>query len=82
MRLTMAFQPIVDLRARTVFAHEALVRGIRGEPAHEVLSSVDHENRYAFDQACRITAIRMAARVSPPALLSSNFLPNAVLLRE
>lgn len=26
--LTVAFHPIVDLRAQSVFAHEALVRGI------------------------------------------------------
>lgn len=76
--LTMAFQPIVDLATRTVFAHEALVRGAGGESAQQVLSSVAHENRYAFDQACRITAIRTAARVAPPALLSINFMPNAV----
>jgi len=76
--LTMAFHPIVDLRTHSVFAHEALVRGTHGESALEVLSSVAHENRYAFDQACRITAIRTAAKVSPPALLSINFLPNAV----
>ena len=28
-----AFQPIVDLRRREIFAHEALVRGTGGEPA-------------------------------------------------
>ncbi|MGF6492248.1 EAL domain-containing protein (putative c-di-GMP-specific phosphodiesterase class I) [Luteibacter sp. 621] len=77
-RLTMAFQPIVDLASQMVFAHEALVRGIDGESAYDVLSSVAHENRYAFDQACRITAIRTAAQVCPPALLSINFLPNAI----
>jgi EAL domain-containing protein (putative c-di-GMP-specific phosphodiesterase class I) len=77
-RITMAFQPIVDVRARTVFAHEALVRGNNGEGASAVLASVRHENRYAFDQACRIVAIRTAALVEPPGMLSINFLPNAV----
>jgi EAL domain-containing protein (putative c-di-GMP-specific phosphodiesterase class I) len=77
-RLTMAFQPIVNLRTGGVFAHEALVRGIRGESAHDILSAVSPTERYAFDQACRVVAIRTAAKVRPPALLSINFLPNAV----
>lgn len=77
-RLTMAFQPIIDVLARDVFAHEALVRGVDGASAADVLASVDHENRYAFDQACRVVAIHTAAAVRPPALLSINFLPNAV----
>jgi len=76
--LTTAFQPIVDVGARRVFAHEALVRGTSGQSAQDVLAAVAHDNRYAFDQACRIVAIRTASRVGPPALLSINFLPNAV----
>lgn len=76
--LTMAFQPIVDLRTRTVYAHEALVRGRDGRGAAEVLQAVDDSTKYAFDQACRIVAIQTAARVNPPGLLSINFLPNAV----
>jgi EAL domain-containing protein (putative c-di-GMP-specific phosphodiesterase class I) len=43
---------------------------------------VAHENRYAFDQACRVVAIRTAAAVDPPGLLSINFLPNAVYVPE
>ncbi len=77
-RITMAFQPIVDVTSQTVFAHEALVRGVHGETAGEVLATVAHDNRYAFDQACRIVAIRTAAQIMPPSLLSINFLPNAV----
>ena len=42
-----AFQPIVDVRARRIFAHEALVRGTAGESAHSVLSQVDAEQQYA-----------------------------------
>lgn len=76
--ITMALQPIVDVESRTVFAHEALVRGVHGESAGSVLNLVRFDNRYAFDQACRIVAIRTAAKVNPPGLLSINFLPNAV----
>ena len=55
-----AFQPIVDLRDRSIFANEALVRGSNGEGALSVLSRVNDDNRYRFDQRCRTTAIAQA----------------------
>jgi EAL domain-containing protein (putative c-di-GMP-specific phosphodiesterase class I) len=73
-----AYQPIVDIGDRTIFAHEALVRGPEGESAWSVLSQVDDTNRYMFDQACRVKAIRGAAALGMQELLSINFLPNAV----
>ena len=60
---TMAFQPIVDVAARSVWAHEALVRGPSGEPAPQVLGKVSAENQYRFDQACRVKAIELAGRL-------------------
>ena len=78
---SMAFQPIVDLDSGRTFAHEALVRGLKGEGAFTVLSAVDPANRYAFDQQCRVKAIEMAASLRLPdegASLSINFMPNAV----
>ena len=36
-----AYQPIVDVDSKTVFAHEALVRGPNGEGAFSVLSQVN-----------------------------------------
>lgn len=79
--LAMAFQPIVDVATGLPFAYEALVRGSNGEGAAEVLSSVTPENRYAFDQQCRVSAITGAVEagiLSTNARLSINFLPNAV----
>jgi EAL domain-containing protein (putative c-di-GMP-specific phosphodiesterase class I) len=73
-----AYQPIVDLATRSIFAHEALVRGPNGESAYSVLSQVTDDNRYSFDQACRVQAIRGAAQLGMKELLSINFLPNAV----
>jgi EAL domain-containing protein (putative c-di-GMP-specific phosphodiesterase class I) len=78
---SMAFQPIVDVERRQVFAHEALVRGPTGEGAGSVLSAVDEGNRYAFDQQCRVKAIELASRLdltASDARLSINFMPNAV----
>lgn len=79
--ISMAFQPIVDVSTGTVFAQEALVRGVDGAGAASVLARVTPENRYAFDQQCRVKAIEHAARVGIAGLgqrLSINFLPNAV----
>ncbi|RZA17054.1 MAG: EAL domain-containing protein [Lysobacteraceae bacterium] len=74
----MAFQPIVDIRTRDVFAYEALVRGTGGEPAGTILGQVNPDNRYVFDQTCRRTAVALAARLQVPCFVSINFLPNAV----
>ena len=76
-----AFQPIVDLETGRVFAYEALVRGPDGQGAGWVLDQVDDSNRYAFDQACRVVAIKEAVAAGllrTDAKLSINFLPNAV----
>lgn len=78
---SMAFQPIVDVTSQTIFAHEALVRGVGGEGAYSVLSQVADDNRYAFDQQCRVKAIELATALDLPrdgARLSINFMPNAV----
>lgn len=78
---SMAFQPIVDVRSRAVFAYEALVRGIDGAGAASVIAGVNDHNRYAFDQNCRVKAIELAATLmaaDSTAKLSINFMPNAV----
>jgi EAL domain-containing protein (putative c-di-GMP-specific phosphodiesterase class I) len=74
----MAFPPIVDFPERRIHAYEALVRGPNGEPAASVLTQVTDDNRYAFDQACRVKAIETAARLGLDRKLSINFMPNAV----
>lgn len=79
--IAMAFQPIVDTGAARIWGYEALVRGPNGESAGSVLSRVDADNRYRFDQACRVKAIETAAALFPHSerlTLSINFMPNAV----
>jgi EAL domain-containing protein (putative c-di-GMP-specific phosphodiesterase class I) len=64
-----------------VFAYEALARGPEGQPAALVLDKVNDQNRYAFDQSCRVKAISLAARLGleqTGAMLSINFMPGAV----
>ncbi|PKM31962.1 MAG: diguanylate phosphodiesterase [Gammaproteobacteria bacterium HGW-Gammaproteobacteria-11] len=75
---TMAFQPIVDMRDRSLFAYEALVRGVDCSGAASILSRINEENRYIFDQSCRVKAVELAARLQIPCFISINFLPNAV----
>ena len=77
-----AYQPIVDVQRRTIYAHEALVRGPLGEGAGSVLSQVNDDNRYRFDQACRVKAIKGASALGMTEKLSINFLPNAIYKPE
>ncbi len=81
----MAYQPIVDIAARRIFAYEALVRGPEGQGAASILDKITLENRYAFDQSCRRRAIETACQaglVATGAKLSINFIPGAVYQPE
>ena len=75
---TMAFQPIVDIDTADIYAYEALVRPTGGGSAADILSQINEQNRYSFDQGCRVKAIELASRLEMEVLLSINFLPNAV----
>lgn len=77
-----AFQPIVDINTKTIFAHEALIRGPNGEGAQTILSKVNNDNSYRFDQACRVKAVKTAAELKLKGMLSINFMPNAVYRPE
>jgi len=74
----MAFQPIVDCTINHVYGYEALVRGLNNESAHSIISKVNADNRYVFDQQCRIKAIALAAKLGIKEILSINFLPYAI----
>ncbi len=75
---SMAFQPIVAVADGTIAGYEALVRGTRGEGARTILDAVCEDTRYAFDQACRVKAISLAAALGLDTRLSINFMPNAI----
>ncbi|AFM14338.1 EAL domain-containing protein [Turneriella parva] len=74
----MAFQPVIDAETRTIYSHEALVRGPNGEGAATVLARVNEENRYRFDQSCRVKAIEAASRLGLDTYLNINFIPGAI----
>ncbi len=78
---TMAFQPIVDVKEKKIFSHEALVRGVNNESAYSILEKAKN-NLYQFDQACRVKAIQLASKLKMDTHLNINFLPNAVYKPE
>lgn len=77
-QIRMAFQPIIDWQNKTIFGYEALVRGPEGEGAGWVFQRINDNNKYYFDQACRVKAIETAAKLNCNTFLNINFLPNAV----
>ncbi|KTF11428.1 EAL domain-containing protein [Pseudoalteromonas sp. 10-33] len=79
---SMAFQPIINCQTNHIFGYEALVRGLNGESAYSIISRVNEENRYTFDQLCRIKAIKLASELGITSMLSINFLPNAIYKPE
>lgn len=60
--INFAFQTIIDADGQEVVGFEALVRGIQKESAATVISRISRDQRFDFDQACRIRAIEAAAR--------------------
>lgn len=79
---TMALQPIVNTTSHEVFAQEALVRGLNNESAADILGKINDQNRYRFDQVCRVKAVQLAASLNIQSFISINFLPNAVYSPE
>lgn len=73
-----AFQPIVDVPAREVFAFEALIRGAHNEPAGAVFARVGPERLHQFDHESRLVAIRQAALLGMATHLSVNALPRGL----
>ncbi len=79
---SMAFQPIINCKTNLIYGYEALVRGLNEESAYSIISKVNEDNRYTFDQLCRIKAIKLASELGITSMLSINFLPNAIYKPE
>jgi EAL domain-containing protein (putative c-di-GMP-specific phosphodiesterase class I) len=75
---SFAYQPIVDIETRTVFAYEALVRGPANEPAGVVFGAIGPQDLHRFDRAARIRAVKLAASLGLETSLSLNLLPQSL----
>lgn len=71
---SFAFQPIVDVESRTVWAYEALVRGPNGESAIEVIEQFKGDDVHRFDLEAQNRAIRVAADLGYKGRLMINML--------
>src|SRR4051812_26572894 len=80
--ISVAFQPIIDTVAGTVFSYEALLRGSRGESAGSLLARIGAADMHRFDQMCRDRAIRMAVQLGIATHINLNFLPNGIFGSE
>jgi blue light- and temperature-responsive anti-repressor len=72
---TFAFQPIVDANRREVVAYEALVRGPLGESAGAIINEIAPVDLPRFDEYCRSSAMRLAARLGMGCDLNLNLVP-------
>ncbi|MCC7498649.1 MAG: EAL domain-containing protein [Bryobacterales bacterium] len=81
-RFTFHFQPIVDVTAMSIYAHECLVRLFADREylgAEIVDAAISRGRIHAFDDYCRQKAIREAAEnVDPGSKLFINFLPSSI----
>lgn len=75
---TFAFQPIIHAGHGVIFSHEALIRGLGGESAAEVLAGIDPEIRHQFDERSRLASLACAASLGLKTRLNLNFLPGSL----
>ena len=73
-KFSFAFQPIVDVESKRVWAYEALVRGPNGESAYKVIEQFDEDDVHDFDVEAQNRAIRLAAKLGYQGRLMINML--------
>lgn len=79
---TFAFQPIVDIDKREVWAYEALVRGPNGETAQAVLDQFSGDDLLRFDREARVRALELASRLGYTGRLSMNMMNKTLDLAD
>ncbi len=77
---TFAFQPIVRVTSGEIVSFEALVRGLNGESAAQVLGSVDPLDRHTLDLQLRREAIQLASLLGGPCHLNLNLMPRSLAM--
>jgi len=77
---SFAFQPIVDLDQRRVWAYEALVRGPNGESAEAVIAQFSGDDLHRFDLEAQHRAIALANSLGYDGRLMINMLNGSLRL--
>lgn len=80
-RISTVYQPIIDLRNRTVMGYEALSRGPRGEfETPDALFQIAYQTELVFklERVCRERALRRLSRLKPGQLLFINTEPACI----
>jgi EAL domain-containing protein (putative c-di-GMP-specific phosphodiesterase class I) len=81
-RIVTAFQPIMDLKTRSVLGYEALSRGARGsglEAADALFGAAEaHELMVELDRLCRGRALLSSSRIPSTAKIFVNTLPGTI----
>jgi len=70
---THAFQPIIDLKNREIFAYEILLRGTGYETAAEIFEQINRNELAAFDQVNRVSGLALSARLGIECRINLNF---------
>jgi hypothetical protein len=71
---TMAFQPIVNCKTQQIFGYESLVCGLNNQSAYSIISKVNDDNRYLFNQLCLVKAIALASKLNLVLIFSPGYL--------
>ena len=78
LRYAFAFQPIVHAPTRSIFSHEALIRGPDGENAASILQRSRPVDMHALRERQRIAALEAAARLGLCTRININFQPSDI----
>lgn len=78
LRYAFAFQPIIHAPSRSVYSHEALIRGPEGETAASILQRSQPAGMHALREQQRIAALEAAARLGLRTRININFQPSDI----
>jgi EAL domain-containing protein (putative c-di-GMP-specific phosphodiesterase class I) len=81
--LTSHFQPIVDMRTKSIFGYEALVRGVKEDgslmyPDELFSKSKRNDLNFKLDRLCRESALKTAATKKVHQKVFINFIPTSI----
>lgn len=81
--LTSHFQPIIDIKTNTIYAYEALIRGVKEDgslmyPDELFEKSKRNDYNFRLDKLCRESALKTAATKKISQKVFINFIPTAI----